>query len=528
MRSNRVSIRDLLGTSAIGVHVLVMLAIVAVPGYAIVDAVRALLDATTPEPFTALIDVHRWLVLLGNTVVVCGVATATATLVGSVLGFLVARTDLPGRSLIAGAAIFGVCIPVYVSMVFIFSVIPLWRYANSALFCGLLHGLICTPLAVVVLAAAFRSADQELEDQARLDAGEWSVLLRVTIPQAGWGIATVAMIVVLIVGTDFTIADILLVRTFAEEVYTQYALHHSAAGPVLAAVPVLVALAVMLVAIQARYRLLGEHSPWRLGARPRTISLGLGRWAVTGLCLVAGLALLGPPTVSLLRRIGSVQEFAAAAADLQQELLVSALGALAAATIVVLFAVGLAWGALRTRRLRWVIGGAVVLLLALPAPVAGISLIGLLNHPGWTGWVYDSPGGIVLGYVVRFLPFGILLLLPGVQRVPVENELAARVDGCDWLALQRHVYWPALAADALVVWLLLAILCFGEVGCTVMLAPPGWATASVRAFTLIHFGVYRDLAVLAIAAAGYILIPWLALAALLRRRIGRGNSAARG
>ena len=70
----------------------------------------------------------------------------------------------------------------------------------------------------------------------------------------------------------------------------------------------------------------------------------------------------------------------------------------------------------------------------------------------------------------------------------------------------------------LVVWLVIAILCFGEVGCTVLLAPPGWSTASVRAFTLMHFGVYPDLAVLALVAAGYILIPWLVLVALLQRR----------
>ena len=137
------------------------------------------------------------------------------------------------------------------------------------------------------------------------------------------------------------------------------------------------------------------------------------------------------------------------------------------------------------------------------------------------GRLYDTPTAIVLGYIVRFLPFGILLLIPAIQRVPVENELAARIDGCNWLGLQRHVFWPGLVNHAAVVWLVVLILCFGEVSATLLLAPPGWSTASVRAATLIHFGVYRDLAVLALLSVGYIVLPWFALVWLVRRGLRR-------
>jgi len=521
--SNRVSVRGLLGTCAAGLHIVVLLAVVAVPGYAMVNAVRALLEVSEPGRQAALIDLERWLVLLGNTVVVCCVALVTATLLGLVLGMLVARTDLPGRTAIVGVAILGACVPVYVSMVFIFSLIPLWRFGSSAWLCGLLYGLFYTPLAVVVLAAAFRSADRDLEDQARLDADMPRVLRRVTIPQAGWGVATLGMLVVLLVATDFTIADILMIRTFAEEVYTQYALHRSPAGPVLASLPVLLVMAVLLVAIQVRYRLLGEHSPWQFGARPRTIPLGRWRPVVAVCCIVAVTACLGLPAGALLKRIESPSAFVTAVGGLQGELLVSGVLAAAGATVVAGLGVGLAWAALRMGRFRWLIWVAIVLLLAVPAPVAGISLIELLNRPGWAGRLYDSPAVIMLGYVVRFLPLGVLLLIPAVQRVPVEVESAARLDGCDWLATQRHVYWPAVTADVAIVWLVVAVLCFAEVGCTVLLAPPGWTTASVRAFTLMHFGVYQDLAVLALASVGCILFPWLVLVCLLKRRVSRSR-----
>ena len=78
--------------------------------------------------------------------------------------------------------------------------------------------------------------------------------------------------------------------------------------------------------------------------------------------------------------------------------------------------------------------------------------------------------------------------------------------------------WPALRRDAVLAWLVVVILCFGEVGATMLVVPPGWETTAIRAFTLMHFGVYRDLAVLALLSIGCILLPWGGLVWLLARR----------
>jgi iron(III) transport system permease protein len=520
MRVVQTPLRRLLGRSAIGLHGGALAAVLAVPAVAVLAALRGLPELGD-ESTTGV--VRRVLLLLGNTAVVSAIATGVATALGGVLGLLIARTDMPGRRLVAAAMVLAACLPVYVSVVFVFAAVPIWTWAGSARACGVLHGLICTPLATLILAVAYRSADRELEDLARLDAGEWSVLWRVTIPQATWGFVAVALLIIVIVATDYTIADLLVVRTFAEEVYTQYLLSRSAAGPVATGLPVLAVLAGLLIVVQVRYGLFGEQSPWRLGGRPRTVRLGRWRWPTTALCLGSVLALAGPPAVALLKRIESADGLTSAVRGLWPELLVSAGCASISATIAVALSVGLAWTLLRARRLRWVVAAAVVLLLAMPAPVAGISLITILNRPLWGAWLYDTPAAIVAGYVVRFLPIGVLLLLPGIKRVPIEHELAARVDGCDWLGVQWHVYWPAVARDALVAWLVVMILCFGEVGSTVLLAPPGWPPAAVRAFTLLHFGVYRDLAVLALALVVCVAVPWLALLAVMGDRLRRAQ-----
>lgn len=499
------------------VHALVLLAALIVPAYAAYDALKALLDPTDAAPRAALVDISRWGLLLRNTAIVCGVGLLVAATVGGGLGLLVTRTNLPGRGLLLAAALFGACVPVYVSLTFVFSAIPLISAMNSAVACGLLYGLVYTPLALLVLGATFWSADRELEEAALLDATPTRVLWRVTLPAAAWGFIVLAVVLVLLIVTDSTIGDLLGVRTFAEEVRSQYALAGRRAGPLLTGLPVLLVLAALLVAAQARYRLVGEQTPWQFGARPRVFSLGRWRWVLAltlAACLLAG---LGTLAWALARHLTPWELVTAAAWDLRGELGLSALLAVAGATAAVLPASGLAWGLARGGRRGWVAGAAVVVLLAVPAPVAAISLIGLLNRPGWPGAVYDSAAIVVLGYFVRFLPVAVLLLVPGVRRVPRDAERAARVDGCDWSREHWHVRLPALLPDVALAWLVLVIFSFAELGATLLLAPPGVTVAAVRAFTLLHFGVYRDVAVLAVLSVGLIVVPWALLMLLLWR-----------
>lgn len=517
--------RRLTDYGIVALHVIVLLAAVSVPCWAIFDALRSLLADAPPTSPTSVLDLARWAVLLGNTATVCGLAAVTALTVGLCYGLLIARTDLPGRTVLSVAAVLGACVPVHVSLVFAAAYIPISRLHASPVACGVLYGLFYSPLAAVVLGAAFRAVDRTLEEQALLDARRPRVLWQVTLLQAGWAFATLAMLIILLVATDFSVTDILGVRTFAEEVYTQFQLHRTRCGPLLTALPVFLALAAMLALLQRRYRFFGEQTPWQTSTPPLRLALGRLRPVAAALAFAVPAVLVGVPAAALLRRIGSLHTFIDETRALGDALAASTMSAAVSGTLVALLAVGLAWSLVRGGRWRRPVGAAVVLLLATPAPVVGISLIAILDRACWSVWgldwpgaIYDSPLVLVITSVVRFLPVGVLLAMPGIQRVPIELEWAGRIDGCGWPALQRQVYWPVLLRPAAVTWLVVVILSFGEIGATVLVTPPGWETASVRAFTLIHFGVYADLAVLALLSVACIALPWAVLLQFLRSR----------
>lgn len=498
----------------------------AVPLFALGDALHALWTHAEPEALTQLRDARRWLVLLGNTGVVTGVALVVSLGLGTVLGMLVGRTDLPARRGLLAALLLAACVPVYISAVALFAWVPARLISDSALICGMLYGAAYTPLAALILVFAFQGVDRDLEEHALLHANPASVLRHVTVPHAAWGYVAAATLVLLLTATDFTLTDLLGVRTFAEEVYTQFMLDRRHAGPVLTAVPVLAALGIALFVVQRQFRLLGEQATEHAGAAPRIFALGRRR-APLGFacCLVVTFGVVFS-IGRLCTYLTPVNELAKPAAAMQREVWITLVLAAAAALLIVVPAAGLAWTLARGRPGRWLVASALVLLLASPAPVIGISLIRLLNRPGLTGWLYDSPLVITLGYFVRFLPVGILLLIPGMRRIPREIEDTARVDGCGWLRTHWHIRRPALHGDLAVVGLVLLILCVGELGTTNLVAPPGCDTISKRAFQLLHSGVYRDLALLALLAIGAILLPWLGLLWFARRMEMRTHRAA--
>ncbi len=504
--------RDAGAHSAAFLHALPLIAALLVPAAALGDAVRA---ACAGELSSGL-SLARWATLLGNTALVCVLAAGVALVLGGTPALLVTRWNVPGRTLVAAAGLFGACLPLYVAVVAVFALVPTHRLTGSTVACGVLYGLVFTPLAGLLLGAVFRAADQEVEEHGLLDATAAQVLRRIMLPQARTGITVAGLLVVWLVATDYTIADLLVVRTFAEEVYTQFALDRRHAGPLLTGLPLLAFSALLLVVLQRRGAWLGEQTAGRFDTPPRRFALGRGRWAAGAAVWLLIAALLGLPLWALLRRAGPVAGLWPVAWNLRHELTNSVLLAGAGATLCVLPAPGLAW-LLTQRRCRWLLSAGVVALLATPAPVVGISLIALLNRPA-LGWLYDSPAIVVLGYFVRFLPLAVLLLLPGVRRIPAEFEAAARVDGSGWWRTHWHVRLPALRRDAAVAWLVIVILAFGEIGATVLVVPPGCETVAVRAFTLLHFGVYRDLAVLALLAGAAILLPWAGLLVLLKDR----------
>jgi iron(III) transport system permease protein len=101
-----------------------------------------------------------------------------------------------------------------------------------------------------------------------------------------------------------------------------------------------------------------------------------------------------------------------------------------------------------------------------------------------------------------------LIVSAAVRRVSRSSEEAAALSGAGWARTMRHIVVPQLAMPLLVAWVVVFVLAFGEVGASVLVAPPGHAPYPVHVFTLIANAPTEQVAALALVQAAVVLGPF--------------------
>ena len=195
---------------------------------------------------------------------------------------------------------------------------------------------------------------------------------------------------------------------------------------------------------------------------------------------------------------------------------------LVGATAVAAISLGLGYARARAkRRLGLLMDVVLVLLFTVPSTVVGIGLIGLWNRPGLGDAVYGTSAMLVVGYLARFVPIATLGLAATIASVPASQEEAAAVSGARWHRSMLHIVLPQIRIGILAVWVVCFILAFGEVGTSILVAPPGESTLPIRVYTLIANAPPGHVAALALFQSSVILCPLILLGIALARRNAR-------
>ena len=471
----------------------------------------------TLEPLAAAFSAPgRLASLAGTTAIVTLGTVAVALLLGAPLGFLIFRTDLPGRHSLRFACLLAACLPIYVvsSCWLALTGLPFWLY--SPLGAAWLGGIAYTPLVTLIAGVAFASGTRELEDLARQDAAWPRVLRHAVLPQSLGSLAMAAAVVAALSLWDITITDMLMVRTFAEEVFTQFQLGAGPARAVAVCLPTVAVSLVVWAALARALRRYGEPGDASHVTPLATIRLGRARPALTaGVWLLVG-ALFVLPLAALVHAVSSVRQMLMAWHATSPELLDTLRVTPLAATLTTLLALGAAWTTLHSRRAApWLIAAA-WFLIAVPGPALGIGLIRILNRPGLLGAFYDTEGPLIAAYVLRAFPFAWLILLPTLRRIPRDLLDSAALDGSSWWRALVSVVMPLAWRGLAAAWLLSFVLSLAELGASFLVVPPGHNTLTVRFFTLIHYGVYPDAAGLCLLLLALVGLPAALLACLAR------------
>jgi iron(III) transport system permease protein len=279
-------------------------------------------------------------------------------------------------------------------------------------------------------------------------------------------------------------------------------------------------LALCAVAGAVAARLLGERivSARRLtGSHPALFD----NWRLPGRLAVAAVIVVAValPMALLARESLNVRSLRLSLSGSGEAIANSLVLSAFAATVVSAVAVALGYARARARdRVANFADILFVVLFAVPSTIVGVGLIGLWNRPGALGVIYGTDAMFILAYMSRFMPVAALILAAAVRYVPMSHEEAAAAAGAGWFHSVRRIVLPQLRHALAAAWIVVFVLSFGELGASVLIAPPGESTLPIRIYTMIANAPPAQVALLALLQAIVVFAPLAVLGSVASLR----------
>jgi iron(III) transport system permease protein len=380
-----------------------------------------------------------------------------------------------------------------------------WTYSLAGSI--LVLSLVFYPLSMLATEVAVRHVEPRLEEAALRVTRPDRVLWRITVPMAAPSIVAAALVIFVLAVSEFGVPGLLRVRVFTTEVFTAFAALYDFGRATVLALPLLL-LAVLVASVAAR--LVGERLivTRRGSAGAQSIEFNVYTRSVAVVVPCALAAALVVPLGVLTREAVGVESWVAVVRGSREAIFNSLLLAALGATAVTAVAFWLGYARARASRGIGLAADALfVMLFAVPSTVVGIGLIGLWNRPGLVGAVYGTGAMLVLAYLARFVPVAALALGASVRHVPASHEEAAAVSGAGWLRTMSHIVVPQVKLGLLAAWIVAFILAFGELGASILVAPPGEGTLPIRIYTMTANAPSAHVAALALLQSAVIFFP---------------------
>jgi len=341
------------------------------------------------------------------------------------------------------------------------------------------------PIVAIATYVALRRVDHRWQEAASVSGRSSSYFTNISLPVIIRPIAAGFVVVFLLAIYDFPVHSLLQVNTYLVEIHAASEYHDYRAAALLSLPLVILASALLaggnaLIRPRHNYANSGIAREYSIPHSPRRIA-----WLCTGWAIILIASIL--PLITITIRAMPPSTFARLIETAWQELCTSVLLAATAATFIVLLGT-MSATVLQHSRARAAANVISAVPFLISGPLLGLGLIAVYNHAGPLGLVYDSAAILLLAWVARYAFIAQWGIGAGVRGQAPSGCEAARVAGVSWVRMQLGVVIAQALPYIAMVWGAAFVLTFREIDTAVLVAPPGMTLASVRLFTLMHYG----------------------------------------
>ncbi len=348
------------------------------------------------------------------------------------------------------------------------------------------------PLAGLLIGQGWRNIDQQIWDSACLDASNFQIFKKITLPLLGRCMCLAFGVCFVLSLSEFTTFHLAGIQTIGTEMAVSYELMGSASGIIRAVWPVIIVAFILSI-------VLGKTTPsWALASAPiGPVEMKLHRWRWVVLFILTTVSMFVP--IALL--VGNVTNTDAFKTFFKLHM--DELGwSLAIAIVVGVFSYLMAFGALLLEKvpkfgriLSMTAFTTIFLAMLVPPSLIAVSLIKILavcNFPIMfrQGWYIVSAG-----QATRFTGVALILLI--LTRASEERHLSemASLDGASRLNIWRYVHLPLSWRMFTGAFLLILMFSVTELSATMVLLPAGLPNFAQRLLNQMHYA--RDQQVIA-------------------------------
>ena len=498
--------------------------------------------------------------MMANSLAFAFGSCAVALVLGSILAFLIVRTDVPGKPLMFAASLVPLIIPgILHTIAWVFILDPNIGIANKWVIQPLdgnhpfnvfsipgmivIEGLHLSPLVFLLMVAALRSMDPSLEESAIMSGASLpTVFRRITLPLVRPALFAAALIMVVRGLESFEVPAVVGLRNHIW-VYTSriwQALNDALPNYGQAGAYAMTLLVLCSVGVWLQSRLSKRSRAYQTitgkGFRPHPVQLGAWRLPATAFIVAYFLIAVVLPILVLV--YASTQQFYSPPSHytlshmslsmysqewhepvLQTALWNSLELGLGSATAVMLLTAIASWLVVRTKLPgRWVVDNLAFLPLTIPGLVLGVALIFVYLRLPIQG-IYGTLWILFIAYLTRYMPYGMRYSSTSMFQIGRELEESAHMSGAGWWQTFRRVVLPLLAPGLVAGWIYILIVSFRELGASVLLYSPGKEVLSIVIWEQWRDGLLTEVAALGVMLIGA-LVVLVAIAYKLGARIG--------
>jgi iron(III) transport system permease protein len=399
-------------------------------------------------------------------------------------------------------------------------------------------GLHYSPMAFLMMSAAFRAMDPSLEEAALMSgASVASVAFRITLGLS-WPVTFATLLILFVRALESFEVPALLglpagIHVFTSAIYA--AIHRYPSDVGLASAYGMTLLAVTSAGLWAQSRLLARGDRYATvtgrGFRQRPLDLGGWRYPAAACFVLYFLLIIGLPFLVLLwsslQKFYAVPSLAAlrsltldpyrfvfAFPSIGRATLNSIVLAACTATTIMLVTSVICWIVVKSRlRGRALLDVVSSMPIVFPGLVLGLSIMIFYLHVD-VG-VYGTLWILFIAYVTRFLPYGMRYNSASMLKIHRELEESAATSGASWWTMFRRVVFPLLRPGLVAGWIYIAIVSVRELSSSILLYGPDSEVLSIVIWELWENGQYVEL-----SALGVLMIAALFALAMVAERVG--------